>query len=138
MHGDGWILSEDDLQRYNGTRSMHKYQYMEGATQPILTSVDPSTTVEDLKQWLRPTKISTEDIERWRTTPTLKILMIKTQNQFSRSPKNMPTHRTIPGATEVEPLPDRDEHVKLCWECDTLPLEGPSSDDPKDVVAQTP
>ena len=117
MSADGFILSEEDLKRYNGHIQLDKYYFAEGTETPTIDSVCPNTATEDLKQWLRPTKISTEDVERWKVTPTLKILMIKTQNQFSRDPtKFNPTHRTILGCTEVIPHQDREEHIQMIKE----------------------
>lgn len=116
MHGDGFILSEDDLQRYNGHHQIDKYYFAEGSDGPTIETVCPNTPIEELKQWLRPTKINPEDVERWKTVPALRILMIKTQNEFSRNPDNVPSHRTIPGCTEVTKLPNHDEHVMMIRE----------------------
>jgi len=117
MHGDGFILSEDDLKRYNGHHQVDKYCFAEGSDNPVVETVCPDTSVDELKQWLRPTRIRPEDVERWKATPALRILMIKTQNEFSRNPAEYkPTHRTIPGRTEVTPLPEREQHVQMIRE----------------------
>lgn len=119
MHGDGFILSEDDLKRYNGHHQIDKYYFAAGSDRPTIETIDPDhgVDVEGLKQWLRPTSISPSDLERWKTTPTMRILLIKTHNQFSRDPKICkPSHRTIPGQTEVTPLPNKEEHVRMIRE----------------------
>lgn len=118
MHGDGFILSEDDLKKYTGHHQIDKYSFAYGSDGPTIETIDPTTGVdlESLKQWLRPTSISPEDVKRWKEVPVLRILLIKTQNEFSRDPENKPTHRTIPGQTEVTPLEDREEHVRMIRE----------------------
>ncbi|KAJ9651922.1 hypothetical protein H2198_008818 [Neophaeococcomyces mojaviensis] len=116
MSQDGFILSDDDLKRYNGHHQIDKYYLPEGADKPTISTVERGTNVEELKQWLRPTKISEDDVDRWKATPALKILLIKTQNQFSRNPENNPSHRTIPGQTEVIPLPGREIQIEMVKE----------------------
>ncbi|KAK5940819.1 hypothetical protein PMZ80_007236 [Knufia obscura] len=117
MHGDGFILSEEDLKRYNGHVQVDKYYLAEGSDQPTVETVRSNTSTDDLKQWLRPTSIKPEDVERWKATPALRILMIKTTNEFSRNPAQYtPTHRTIPGQTEVTPHADREQHVQMVRE----------------------
>lgn len=117
MHGDGFILSEHDLEKYNGHEEIHKYCLYQGATEAVFEKVPENTCTDSLKEWLRPTKICAENLERWKATPALRILMIKTKNEFSRNPlKYTPTHRTIPGCTEVEPHANREEHIKLVKE----------------------
>ena len=117
MHGDGFILSEEDLKRYNGHHQVDKYYFAEGADKPVIETVCPNASADQLKEWLRPTTIRPEDVERWKVIPALRILMIKTQNEFSRNPAEYkPTHRTIPGYTEVTPLPQREQHVQMIRE----------------------
>lgn len=77
----------------------------------------PNSSPDSLKEWLRPTKISKDDLERWKATPTLRILMIKTKNEFSRSPlEYTPSHRTIPGQTEVTPHTNQEQHIQMVRE----------------------
>lgn len=117
MHGDGFILSENDLQKYNGHEQIDKYYFAEGAAAPIIETIPFDCNLEELKQWLRPTNINSADLERWKATPALRILMIKTKNEFSRSPtKYTPTRRTIPGDTEVKPHENQEEHIKFVKE----------------------
>lgn len=119
MNGDGFILSEDDLKRYNGHHQIDKYCFASGSDCPVIETVDShhDIDIEQLKQWLRPTSISPDDVERWKTIPTLRILLIKTHNQFSGNPEEFsPKHRTIPGQTEITPLPRREEHIRMIRE----------------------
>ena len=116
IHGDEFTF-ENNLKNYTGHREVHKYYFPKNAENPTIDLVCPNTTVDELKQWLRPTNISPEDVERWKATPALKILMFKTKNEFSRSPSEyIPSHRTIPGYTEVTPMPGREQHIKLIRE----------------------
>ena len=116
MNSDGFILSDNDLEKYNGHHRVDKYDLAEDAAQPNITRVEPDTPVKELKQWLRPTEIREDAVDRWRANPALRILLIETQNQFSRNPENNPSHRTIPGQTEVIPHPDRKKHVEMVKE----------------------
>lgn len=115
MEGEGFILHGDDFKKYNGHKEIHKYTITAKATTPpVPERVPASFCAESIKEWLKPTKISKEDIERWKETPVLRVLMIKTKNEFSGDPEhNIPTRRTIPGCTEVIPHEDQKQHIKF-------------------------
>ncbi|KAK5088537.1 hypothetical protein LTR05_002757 [Lithohypha guttulata] len=117
MHDDGFILSDDDLKKYNGHKQIDKYYFPEGADGPTIDTLPDDTPIDDIKEWLRPTKTSSEDHHGGMVKPALQILMIKTKNEFSGDPEqHIPSHRTIPGKTEVEPHPNQKEHIKLVRE----------------------
>lgn len=114
MEGDGFILSESDLRRYKGHEQIDKYYFTEGSKKAVKERVPSNPCPESLKEWLRPTIFNSEDLERWKATPSLRILMIKTKNEFSRDPdRYKPSHRTIPGLTEVQPRDDREEQIRM-------------------------
>lgn len=118
MEGEGFILHGDDLKKYKGHTEIHKYTITaKSSSPPVPERIPDSFCTESIKEWLKPTNISKEDLERWKETPTLRILMIKTKNEFSGDPEHfVPTRRTIPGCTEVEPHRDQKQHVKLIRE----------------------
>lgn len=117
MEGDGFILSKSDFTRYNGHEQIDKYYFTEGSKKASKESVPANPCPESLKEWMRPTIFNSEDLERWKATPSLRILMIKTKNEFSRNPDQYkPSHRTIPGRTEVKPRGDREEQIRMVKE----------------------
>lgn len=118
MEGEGFILHGDDLKKYNGHNEIHKYTITAKASSaPVPERVPDGFCTESIKEWLKPSRSSDEDLERWKETPTLRILMVQTVNEFSGDPEhNIPTRRTIPGCTEVQPHQNQQQHIKFISE----------------------
>ncbi|EXJ78512.1 hypothetical protein A1O1_08913 [Capronia coronata CBS 617.96] len=121
----GLIMLDRELSSYNGHHKIEQYHLIEGQSEPSKEILPEKPDVNRIKQWLRPSNVNTEDIARWSGQPALKILFIQTHNDFSKDPEKNPTYRTIPGHTEVTPLPERTEQramVKEIFDHARLPL----------------
>lgn len=86
MHDDDFLLSEQGFRRYDGyLRITEDYHAERRSDNSIIRTGQSNTFVDEIRQWLRPNRISPNDADQWKAVPISKILMTKTEDAFFRA-----------------------------------------------------